>query len=171
MNKQGQTATMATGTGEATMTAAPAAGFEPRIIGFLCNWCAYAGADKAGGLQVPFPANVHIVRLMCSGRMDPELALRAFAAGADGVLVLACHQGDCHYKEGNLRAAGRQAILGRLLEQLGIARQRCRFDYVSATEGEKYRLLIGEMVAELKELGPLGGQSTVRAQTGSSLLI
>lgn len=137
----------------AALPAGTAAGFEPRIIGFLCNWCAYAGADKAGVLQEPFPANVHIVRIMCSGRMDPRLMMRAFAAGADGVLVLACHPGDCHYKEGNLRAAGRQAILARVLEQMGIDRQRCRFDYVSANEGEKYRQVISAMVADLKELG------------------
>lgn len=129
------------------------ADYEPRIIGFLCNWCAYAGADKAGVLQEPFPANVHVVRLMCSGRLDPQLIFRAFAAGADGVLVLACHPGDCHYKEGNLRAAGRQALLARVLEQMGIARQRCRFDYVSAAEGEKYRQVVSTMVADLKGLG------------------
>jgi len=129
---------------------------EPRIIGFLCNWCAYAGADKAGVMQEPFPANVHIVRVMCSGRVDPQLVMRAFAAGADGVLVLACHPGDCHYKEGNRKAAGRQALLNRTLAQLGIAGVRCRFDYVSAAEGEKYRRVISEMVTDLKELGPAG---------------
>lgn len=128
--------------------------FEPRIIGFLCNWCAYAGADKAGVLQEPFAANVHIVRVMCSGRVDPRLVMRAFAAGADGVLVLACHTGDCHYKEGNRRAAGRLALLDRLLSQMGIAASRCRFDYVSAAEGEKYRRVIDDMVNELKRLGP-----------------
>lgn len=129
--------------------------FEPRIIGFLCNWCAYAGADKAGVMQQPFPANVHIVRVMCSGRVEPRLIMRAFAAGADGVLVLACHPGDCHYKEGNLKAAGRQALLNRLLVQFGLPAARCRFDYVSAAEGEKYRRLIDVMVDELKRLGPL----------------
>lgn len=127
--------------------------FEPRIIGLLCNWCAYAGADKAGVMQQPLPANVQVVRVMCSGRVDPRLVMRAFAAGADGVLVLACHPGDCHYKEGNFKAAGRHAMLWRTLEQLGIARQRCRFDYISATEGEKYRQVIGAMVADLKQLG------------------
>lgn len=130
-----------------------AAGFEPRIIGFLCNWCAYAGADKAGVLQEPFPDNLHVVRVMCSGRVDPQLVMRAFAAGADGVMVLACHPGDCHYKAGNLKAAGRYGLLARTLEQLGIDRRRCRFDYVSAAEGEKYRRVISEMTADLKGMG------------------
>lgn len=130
--------------------------FEPRIIGLLCNWCAYAGADKAGVMQEPMPVNVQVVRVMCSGRVDPRLVLRAFAAGADGVLVLACHPGDCHYQTGNLKAAGRHGLLVRTLAQLGIAPQRCRFDYVSATEGEKYQQLVGNMVSELRELGPLG---------------
>ncbi|MBI2353467.1 MAG: hydrogenase iron-sulfur subunit [Deltaproteobacteria bacterium] len=129
--------------------------FEPRIIGFLCNWCSYAGADKAGAAQTPYPPNVNIVRIMCTGRIDPEFILKAFAGGADGVIVLACHPGDCHYKEGNLRAAQRHAMLARILEQMGIVRERCRFDYVSAGEGEKYVQVITEMVETVTNLGPL----------------
>jgi len=130
-------------------------GFEPRIIGFLCNWCSYAGADKAGSAQRVYPPNVGVVRVMCSGRVDPELVMQAFAGGADGVLILACHPGDCHYKEGNLRAAQRHTMLVRLLGQMGVREERVRFDYVSAGEGERFAEIVGGMVAELKILGPV----------------
>jgi len=129
--------------------------FEPKIVGFLCNWCSYAGADKAGAAQTPYPPNVRIVRVMCSGRVDPQFILEAFHQGADGVLVLACHAGDCHYKEGNYRATQRHRMLLRLLRQFGVEPQRCRFDYVSAGEGEKFVQVVTNFVAELKELGPL----------------
>lgn len=129
--------------------------YEPRIIGFLCNWCSYAGADRAGQSQTPYPPNVQIIRVMCTGRIDPFFIMKTFERGADGVLVLACHPGDCHYKEGNLRAAQRHALLARVLEPMGIERERCRFDYVSAGEGEKYLQVITEMVAAVKRLGPI----------------
>ena len=135
------------------MSAAPE--FEPKIAGFLCNWCSYAGADKAGGSQEPYPPNVMVLRLMCSGRVDPQFVLSALAKGADGVLILACHHGDCHYKEGNRRALQRHAMLLLLLQQLGVEKERCRLDYVSAGEGEKFQRLIGEMVAAVRLLGPL----------------
>lgn len=128
--------------------------YEPRIVGFLCNWCSYAGADKAGAAQKPYPPNLNIVRVMCSGRVEPEFVLSAFEKGADGVLILACHPGDCHYKEGNLRAAQRHGMLLKMLEQLGIEKQRCRMDYVSASEGDKFIELIKDMVSTLKSLGP-----------------
>lgn len=137
------------------------AGFEPRIVGFLCNWCSYAGADKAGAAQTPYPPNVGIVRVMCSGRVDPQFVLAAFAQGADGVLVLACHPGDCHYKEGNFRALTRQFLLRRLLAQFGIPQERCRFDFVSAGEGEKFVRIIAEMVDTLRGLGPLPSAARV----------
>jgi F420-non-reducing hydrogenase iron-sulfur subunit len=127
--------------------------FEPTIIGFLCNWCSYAGADKAGAAQLEYPPNVRIVRVMCSGRVDPQLVLEALRKGADGVLILACHPGDCHYKEGNYRAAERHRLLLRVLGQFGIEKARCRFDYVSAGEGEKFAQTVREMVAELRALG------------------
>ncbi len=129
--------------------------FEPKIVGFLCNWCSYAGADKAGAAQTPYPPNVAIIRVMCSGRVDPQFVLDAFKRGADGVLILACHPGDCHYKEGNYRAIQRHRILVRLLEQMGIEKERCVFDYVSAGEGEKFVRVMTEMVAAVKALGPL----------------
>jgi len=142
-------------TEQANAASPMAAEFEPRIIGFLCNWCSYAGADKAGSSQSPYPPNVNTVKVMCTGRIDPEFILQAFKMGADGVIVLACHPGDCHYKEGNLRAAQRYAMLTRILKQMGIARERCRFDYVSAGEGDKYVQVITDMVETVRHLGPL----------------
>jgi F420-non-reducing hydrogenase iron-sulfur subunit len=129
--------------------------FEPRIIGFLCNWCSYAGADMAGSAQTPYPPNVHVIRLMCSGRIEPEFVLDAFRQGADGVLILGCHLGDCHYKEGNYRAVQRHQLLLNLLQQFNIEPRRCRLDFVSASEGEKYARVVTEMVDSIKALGPL----------------
>ena len=133
----------------------PAVGFEPKIVGFLCTWCSYAGADKAGTAQTPYPPNVSIVRVMCSGRVEPEFILSAFAQGADGVLILACHPGDCHYKEGNYRALQRHGLLRNMLAQFGVAPERCRFDFVSAGEAERFVRIVEEMVRNLKGLGPL----------------
>lgn len=128
--------------------------FEPRIVGFLCNWCSYAGADKAGASQTPYPPNVSVIRVMCSGRVDPQFVLQAFHKGADGVMILACHPGDCHYKEGNYRALQRHRMVIRLLEQFGIDQQRCRFDYVSAGEGDRFVQVMTDMVNTIKVLGP-----------------
>jgi F420-non-reducing hydrogenase iron-sulfur subunit len=130
-------------------------GFEPKIVGFLCNWCSYAGADKAGTAQTPYPSNVRVVKVMCSGRVEPEFVLQSYREGADGVLILACHPGDCHYKEGNYRAGQRNRMLLQLLRQFGIEEERCRFDYVSAGEGEKFVRVITEMVETIRNLGPL----------------
>ena len=135
-------------------------GYEPRIIGFLCNWCSYAGADKAGSAQSAYPPNVSVVRVMCSGRVDPQFVISAFKNGADGVIILACHPGDCHYKEGNYRAAQRFELLGRVLKQLGIPAARLKMDYVSAGEGDKFTRLITEMVDDLRALGPMAGART-----------
>nr|WP_255573472.1 hydrogenase iron-sulfur subunit [Geobacter sp. AOG1] len=130
------------------------ADFEPKIIGFLCNWCSYAGADKAGTAQLAYPPNIHVVRVMCSGRVDPQFVLQAYHKGADGVLILACHPGDCHYKEGNYRTAQRNRLLKLLLGQFGIEEERCRFDYVSAGEGDRFARIVTEMVESLRLLGP-----------------
>jgi len=138
--------------------------FEPKIIGFLCNWCSYAGADKAGGAQIAYPPNVNVVRVMCSGRVDPQFVLQAYQKGADGVLILACHAGDCHYKEGNCRAIQRHRLLLRYLGQFGIEEQRCRLDFVSAGEGEKFVKVVTETVDTLRALGPLV------SKTGTSLV-
>lgn len=129
--------------------------FEPQIVGFLCNWCSYAGADKAGAAQLAYPANLRVVRVMCSGRVDPQFLLQAYRDGADGIIILACHPGDCHYKEGNYLATQRHGLLLRLLRQLGIEDERCRLDYVSASEGEKFARVVAEMVEAVRRLGPL----------------
>jgi F420-non-reducing hydrogenase iron-sulfur subunit len=147
-----------------TLPAEPtnSAAFEPKIVGFLCNWCSYAGADKAGASQTPYPPNVHVIRVMCSGRVDPQFILQAYRLGADGVLILACHAGDCHYKEGNYRAIQRHRLLLQMLKQFGIEEERCRLDFVAASEGEKYARVITEMVDSVRALGPLVMPDQVR---------
>ena len=129
--------------------------FEPKIIGFLCNWCSYEGADSAGKAQKEYPANLRVVRVMCSGRIDPQFVVKAFGDGADGVIVLGCHPGDCHYKEGNYKALRRYAVLKRVLRQLGIEDDRFKLDWVSAGEGDKFVKVVTEMVNNVKKLGPL----------------
>ncbi len=130
-------------------------GFEPKVVAFLCNWCSYEGADSAGKSQKEVPSNLRVIRVMCSGRMDPQFILKAFKEGADGVLVLGCHPGDCHYKEGNYKALKRHLLLKRMLEQFGIEEGRLRLDWVSAGEGEKFARVAAEMVEAVRQLGPL----------------
>ncbi len=129
-------------------------GFEPEIVAFLCNWCAYAGADMAGTSRLKYPANVVPIKVMCSGRVDPEFVLEAFEKGADGVFIGGCHPGDCHYVNGNIRTRRRVEMLKKLLEQMGINPRRLRLEWVSATEGAKFARVIKEFVEEIKELGP-----------------
>ncbi len=129
--------------------------WEPRIIGFLCFWCSYTGADGAGTARMKYPPNVDIVKLMCSGRIDPELIATAFAHGADGVLVLGCHIGDCHYMTGNHKTMVRMPLIRRVLEELGIEPERFRHEWVSAAEGEKFSKLVTEMTEQVRTLGPL----------------
>jgi len=129
--------------------------FEPKIIGFLCNWCAYAGADLAGVSRIQYPPNIRIIRLMCSGRIEPSFILEAFKQGADGVLVAGCHlPSDCHYLAGNFKAQRRVLMLKELLKQLGIEPERLRLEWVSAAEGDRFARVIKEMTKEIKELGP-----------------
>lgn len=142
--------------GEGAVTTGKAVeGFEPKIVGFLCNWCSYAGADKAGASQTPYPPNVRTIRVMCTGRMDPQFVVKAFSEGADGVIILGCHPGDCHYKEQNYRMIQRHRIFLRLLEGRGIEKERCRLDFVSAAEGDKFARVIREAVDAIKVLGPI----------------
>jgi F420-non-reducing hydrogenase iron-sulfur subunit len=129
--------------------------FEPRIVAFLCNWCSYAGADSAGIARMPSPANILPIRVMCSGRVSPEMVLRAFRAGADGVLVLGCHIGDCHYTSGNHRTAKRIPLLRNLLGYVGINPDRLRLDWVSAAEAPKFAQVTKEFVETVRTLGPL----------------
>ncbi|MBI2907974.1 MAG: hydrogenase iron-sulfur subunit [Chloroflexi bacterium] len=143
--------------------------FEPRIIGFLCNWCAYGGADIAGTARLQYPTNVDIIRVMCSGRVDPTFILKCFQLGADGVLVCGCHLGDCHYSAGNYKAAQRISILRELLEQFGIERERLQLDWISASEGERFASLVKEMTGRLSKLGPLHPRSELDTR-GKELL-
>ncbi len=129
--------------------------WEPRIIGFLCYWCSYTGADGAGTARMKYPPNVDIIKLMCSGRIDPELIATTFANGADGVLVLGCHIGDCHYMTGNHKTMVRMPLIHRVLEDLGIEPERFRHEWVSAAEGEKFSKLVAEMTEQVRALGPL----------------
>jgi len=129
--------------------------FEPKIVAFLCNWCSYRGADLAGTLRMKYLPNVRPIRVKCSGRVEPTFILKALQAGADGVLVLGCHPGDCHYTNGNYKAMRRMAILEKLLEQLGIEKECVRLDWVSASEGSKFVSIVNDITAKLKELGPL----------------
>lgn len=130
-------------------------GYEPRIVGFLCNWCSYAGADGAGTARVKYPANMRVVRVMCSGRVSPELVLRTFRQGADGVIVLGCHIGDCHYTEGNHRTARRIPMLRNLLGYAGIHPDRLRLDWASAAEGPTLAKIVTEFTERVRELGKL----------------
>jgi F420-non-reducing hydrogenase iron-sulfur subunit len=128
---------------------------EPKIICFFCNWCTYLAADLAGTSRMKYPANVRVIRLMCSGRLDPQFVLDAFAKGADGVLVGGCHPGDCHYQEGNYKALRRCRFLRPLLEGMGIDRERFRLEWISASEADKLRAVVDEMVEDLRALGAL----------------
>ena len=129
--------------------------FEPKVVAFLCNWCSYAGADSAGIARIPSPANVLPIRVMCSGRVSPEMVLRACRAGADGVLVLGCHIGDCHYIDGNHRTAKRMPLVRNLLGYVGVNPDRLRLDWVSSAEAPKFAKVTKEFVETVRALGPL----------------
>jgi F420-non-reducing hydrogenase iron-sulfur subunit len=129
--------------------------WQPRIVAFFCNWCTYTAADLAGVSRLTYAPNVRIIRVMCSGRMDPQFVLDAFARGADGVLLGGCHPGDCHYVEGNYKALRRIRLLERLLADMGIERDRFRLEWISASEGEKVRTVVNDIVARVTALGPL----------------
>ena len=131
------------------------ANWEPRIVAIFCNWCTYTAADMAGVSRLKYAANMRIVRVMCSGRFDPQFALDAFAKGADGVLIGGCHPGDCHYSEGNYKALRRIRMLKRVLADMGIAPDRFRLEWISASEGDKVRTVMNDMVAKVRALGPL----------------
>jgi F420-non-reducing hydrogenase iron-sulfur subunit len=129
--------------------------FEPKIIGFLCNWCSYTGADLAGVSRIKSAPNVRILRTMCSGRVDPAFILKAFQLGADGVIVMGCHLGDCHYQEGNYKTIRRLPFLKRLVKDFGIDPRRLRLEWVSASEGDRFAKIVNEMTEEIRTLGPL----------------
>jgi F420-non-reducing hydrogenase iron-sulfur subunit len=129
--------------------------FEPKILGIFCNWCSYTGADLAGTARIKYSPNLRIIRVMCSGRVDPQFILKAFADGADGVLVAGCHPGDCHYIEGNYKTMGRMPIIHKMLEQMGIDKERFRLEWISASEGDRVAEVANEMTENVRKLGPL----------------
>ncbi len=129
--------------------------FEPVIIGFTCNWCSYRAADLAGTARMKYAPNVRLIRLMCSGRLDPTFVLRAFAGGADGVLITGCHPGECHYIEQNYKALRRYLLLKRILQGMGIDPQRLRLVWASAAEGARFASEVDLFVEEIRKLGPL----------------
>ncbi|PUA34268.1 MAG: methyl-viologen-reducing hydrogenase subunit delta [Candidatus Terraquivivens tikiterensis] len=128
--------------------------FEPNIVVFACNWCSYAGMDLAGTSRIQYPSNLKVIRVMCSGRINPVFILEAFASGADGVLVTGCHPGDCHYISGNYKTRKRVMLLEKLLEQFGIEKGRLRLEWVSASEGERFASIAREFVEQIRKLGP-----------------
>lgn len=128
--------------------------FKPTIVSFLCNWCSYTGADLAGTSRMKYAPNVRVIRVMCSGRVDPTFVLTAFQEGADGVLICGCHPGDCHYHEGNYKCLRRYHLLQKYLQQMGIHKDRLRLAWISASEGKQFAELADEMTKTVKELGP-----------------
>ncbi len=130
--------------------------FQPRIVAFFCNWCTYTAADLAGVSRLKYAPNVRVIRLMCSGRVDPQFILDALVKGADGVLIGGCHPGDCHYVEGNYKMLRRFEMLKRVLKDMGIEPERVRLEWISAAEGEKVKRVVNEMVEQVRQLGPLG---------------
>ncbi len=129
-------------------------GFEPRIVGFLCNWCSYTGADLAGTSRIKYQPNVRSIRVMCSARVDPTFVIKAFASGADGVLLCGCHPGDCHYSEGNYKTLRRMPLLKRMLADFGIEDERVRLEWVSASEGRRFADVVDDMTNRIRALGP-----------------
>jgi len=127
---------------------------NPKIIAFLCNWCSYTGADLAGTSRMKYAANIRVIRVMCSGRVDPTFVLKSFVEGADGVLICGCHPGDCHYHEGNYKCLRRFHLLQKYIKQMGIQSERLRLEWISASEGMEFAQLVNEFVETIKGLNP-----------------
>ncbi len=139
-------------------------GFEPEILGFLCNWCSYASADLAGVSRMQYPPNVKIVRVMCSARVDPTFILEAFIQGLDGVMVLGCHLGTCHYMTGNYYAERRMKRTRNVLKNVGLSPDRLLVDWVSAAEGERFATLVKDFTRTVKRLGPLSRETDLEPE-------
>ena len=138
----------------ATTTIPVTTAFEPRIVAFFCNWCTYTASDLAGTARLAYEPNAPVIRVMCSGRIDPQFVLECFAKGADGVLIGGCHPGDCHYQEGNYKALRRFYLLKKMVKEMGIEDDRLRLEWISAAEGERVRTVINDMVEKVRALGP-----------------
>lgn len=134
---------------------AASAEWEPLVVAFFCNWCTYTAADLAGVSRMAYAPNIRVIRVMCSGRIDPQFVLDAFARGADGVLIGGCHPGDCHYVEGNYKTLRRCLLLKHLLKEMGIEEGRLRIEWIAASEGEKVRKTVNEMIEQVRAMGPL----------------
>ncbi len=130
--------------------------YDPKIVGFLCNWCCYAGAAMAGVSRFQYPTNLRVIRVMCSGTIEPEMVLEAFIRGADGVFIGGCHIGDCHYATGNYHTEMKLKLTRKLLEASGLDARRLRLEWVSAAEGQRFAEVMREFVQEVRELGPAG---------------
>jgi len=128
--------------------------WEPKIVAFLCNWCSYAGADLAGVSRLQYGTNIRVIRVPCSGRINPLYLLKALQNGADGVLVSGCHPGDCHYISGNLIARRKFALIKKMAEYVGIEPERIQFSWVSASEGQRFAALINKVIDDVKQVGP-----------------
>lgn len=129
--------------------------FQPKILGILCNWCTYSAADAAGAAHISYAPNVRVVRVMCTGRVDPQFVLSSLVGGMDGVLICGCHPGDCHYINGNSKAAGRIHLLQKMLVDMGVEPERIRLEWISASETERYAEVIDEMTEQVRACGPL----------------
>ncbi|HTX87663.1 MAG TPA: hydrogenase iron-sulfur subunit [Bacteroidales bacterium] len=138
--------------------------FRPTIVAFLCNWCAYTGADLAGTSRLRYAPNIRIIRIMCSGRIEPTFILKAFQQGADGVLVCGCHPGDCHYQEGNYKCLRRFKLLQKFIDQMGIEPERLQLEWISASEGKQFAELVNNMTKTLLTLGPSKIKSTLEVE-------
>ncbi len=140
--------------------------YEPIIVGFLCNWCSYRAADLAGTARLHYAPNMRPIRVMCSGRVDPQFVIKALRDGADGVLIAGCHPGECHYVEGNLKTLRRFILLRRMLRQLGIEQERVQLVWAAASEGSLLAAAVNRMTEELRALGPLRWPRTVLHENG-----
>jgi len=140
--------------------------FEPVIVGFLCNWCSYRAADLAGTARIHYAPNMRPIRVMCSGRVDPQFVMKALREGADGVLIAGCHPGECHYVEGNIKALRRFKLLRHMLRQLGVEDERVQLVWASASEGIKLAKFVDKMTEEIRALGPLRWQENVVSSNG-----
>ena len=129
--------------------------WEPKIVCFACQWCSYAGADLAGTSRMKYPENIQIIRIPCTGRLNPHYVMKALSKGIDGVLVSGCHTGDCHYLHGNYFARRRVIVLKRLLESMGIEKERLQMSWISGSEGRKFTEVVKEVLARIKALGPM----------------
>jgi F420-non-reducing hydrogenase iron-sulfur subunit len=128
--------------------------FKPTIVAFLCNWCSYTGADLAGTSRMKYEPRIRVIRIMCSGRLDPTFVLKSFKDGADGVLICGCHPGDCHYHEGNYKCLRRFHLIHKYLEQMGIEKERLHLEWISASEGKQFAELVNSFTLQVQNLGP-----------------